>query len=338
MIGIKLCTEMSHYNELLQQIDDQDKVPTFTYVGIGSCPHAKSLEEYTDDWNQILPVFVRDVLDTKSMPVRIIHFDPAFEYHQDRIEFVKTYFASTNLKLAYNSETKTWSNDRIKITICGKAFTHTDQYTPEEKSDDWFLQELATICISRESKLVVQEFTGQDLDVVFKTAFNKSSNKKKFKDLILFDITYGSNSSCSTNLSKYKPFYDKKGNFYSLLLSTPDELKDYIGTNPDIDMYVKQYFTKQYNTILNNYHVDYRRRTRDETILFKGELYNDGSPPEVIMQLLEGELCALIPVFRDLKVTNPEKESQLVLLFETYKTYKGNDMYRWYDLTKSIIA
>jgi hypothetical protein len=103
-------------------------------------------------------------------------------------------------------------------------------------------------------------------------------------------------------------------------------------------MYVKQYFTKQYNTILNNYHVDYRRRTRDETILFKGELYNDGSPPEVIMQLLEGELCALIPVFRDLKVTNPEKESQLVLLFETYKTYKGNDMYRWYDLTKSIIA
>jgi hypothetical protein len=56
------------------------------------------------------------------------------------------------------------------------------------------------------------------------------------------------------------------------------------------------------------------------------------------MELLEGELCALIPVFRDLKVTNTEKESQLFTLFKTYKSFKGNDMYKWYDLAKSVIA
>jgi hypothetical protein len=89
---------------------------------------------------------------------------------------------------------------------------------------------------------------------------------------------------------------------------------------------------------LNNYHVDYRRRTRGEANIFKNELYNDSSEPEYIMELLEGELCALIPVFRDLKVTNREKELQLFTLFETYKSFKGNDMYRWYDLVKSIIA
>jgi len=254
------------------------------------------------------------------------------------MEFLKSYFDSTNLSLLHNSETSSWSNDRMSITICGKAFTHTDRHTPEEQSDDWFLEELATYCISQDSKLVVQEFTGRDLDQVFKTAFNKSLTKKKFKNLILFDITYGTNSSCSTKLSNYKPFYDVRGNFCNLLLYTSDELKRYIGTDPRIDDYVKRYFTKQYETILNNYHVDYRRRTRGEANIFKNELYNDSSEPEYIMELLEGELCALIPVFRDLKVTNREKESQLFTLFETYKSFKGNDMYRWYDMAKSVIA
>ena len=326
------------FSEILSAFKSTITEPSFTYVGIGSCPHAHTLAEYTDDWNQILPVFVRDVLETTELPVRILHFDPAFEYHSDRIEFLKSYFESTSLSFIYNSETSTWSNDRMSITICGKAFTHTDRHTSEEESDDWFLEELATYCILQDSKLVVQEFTGRDLDQVFKTAFNKSPTKKKFKNLILFDITYGTNSSCSTTLSNYKPFYDVRGNFCNLLLYTSDELKRYIGTDPRIDEYVKRYFTKQYEKILNNYHVDYRRRTRGEANLFKNELYNDGSEPEYIMELLEGELCTLMPVFRDLKVTNREKESQLFTLFETYKSFKGNDMYKWYDLAKSIIA
>jgi hypothetical protein len=56
------------------------------------------------------------------------------------------------------------------------------------------------------------------------------------------------------------------------------------------------------------------------------------------MELLEEELCALIPVFQELKVVTPEKVLVLASLFETYKTYKNNDMYKWYDLAKSIIA
>jgi hypothetical protein len=105
-----------------------------------------------------------------------------------------------------------------------------------------------------------------------------------------------------------------------------------------VDSYIKKYFTKQYETILNNYHVDYRRRTRNETCLFKNELYNHTSEPEYIMELLEEELCALIPVFQELKVVTPEKVLVFASLFETYKTYKNNDMYKWYDLVKSIIA
>jgi hypothetical protein len=281
---------------------------------------------------------MRDVLEGMSLPVRILHIDPAFGYQPEKIEFLKAYFESISLEMAYDPERKMWSNERVTIILSSMSFNHTDKYMSAENSDDWFLEELAAHVIQTNSKLLVQEFTGRDLDVVFKTTFNKSPSQKKFKNNILFDITYGSNSSCSTDMSKYKPFYDNKGNFCNLLLCTPDELKRYIGTDPRADAYVKQYFTKQYDTILNNYHVDYRRRTRGETILFKNELYNDTSSPELIMELLETELCLLIPVFRDLGVTNREKELRLFKLFEAYKSYKGNDMYTWYNLAKSVIA
>jgi len=46
----------------------------------------------------------------------------------------------------------------------------------------------------------------------------------------------------------------------------------------------------------------------------------------------------LIPVFQELKVVTPEKVSVFSNLFETYKTYKNNDMYKWYDVAKGIIA
>ena len=328
----------SDLHELLQKCKSMIEQPSFVYVGIGSCPHAKTLTEYTDSWNQILPVFVRDILTLTSLPIRILHFDPAFGYHKDRVDFVKEYFDSTTLSLVHDTTANTWSNDRISIILSDKVFSHTDEHTPSERSDDWFLEELATHCISVNSKLVVQEFTGRDLDIVLKTAFRKSPFQKKFKNTILFDITYGTASSCSTDLTQYKPFYDARGNFYNLLLYTADELKRYIGVDTRVDMYIKTYFTKQYQTLLNNYHVDYRRRTRGEVCLFKNELYTDTSEPEYIMELLEAELFTLIPVFQQLKVVTLEKLSVLSNLFETYKSYKGNDMYRWYDNAKTIIT
>jgi hypothetical protein len=328
----------SNLPELLSKFKSTITHPSFVYVGIGSCPHAKTLAEYTDSWNQILPVFVRDVLTMTKQPVRILHFDPAFGYHEERMDFVKEYFESTGLNLVYDSTTTTWSNERISIMLSDKPFNHTDQHMDAENSDDWFLEDLATHCILTDAKLIVQEFTGRDLDVVLKTAFRKSQFQKKFKNNILFDITYGTASSCQTDMAKYKPFYNTRQNFYNLLLYTPDELKKYIGLHPMVDSYIKKYFTKQYETILNNYHVDYRRRTRNETCLFKNELYTNTSEPEYIMELLEEELCALIPVFQELKVVTPEKVLVFASLFETYKTYKNNDMYKWYDLVKSIIA
>jgi hypothetical protein len=328
----------NEFPELLHTFNSKITQPSFVYVGIGSCPHAKTLAEYTDSWNQILPVFVRDVLTITKQPVRILHFDPAFEYHVDRVDFVKEYFESTGLNLVYDPKALTWSNDRVSITLCGKPFNHTDQYRSSEKSDDWFLEDLATHCISVDAKLVVQEFTGGDLDVVLKTAFRKSPFQKKFKNTILFDITYGTASSCQTDMAEYKPFYDTRQNFYNLLLCTPDELKRYIGLHPRVDSYIKRYFTIQYETILNNYHVDYRRRTRGEPCLFKNELYTDVSEPEYIMELLEAELCSLIPIFQGLGVVTQEKLSLLLDLFKNYKVYTGNDMYKWYNLAKSVIA
>jgi hypothetical protein len=324
--------------ELLNTFKATITQPSFVYVGIGSCPHARTLDEYTDSWNQILPVFVRDVLTITKQPVRILHFDPAFGYHKERVDFVREYFESTGLNLVHDPTTNTWSNERIAIMLSDKPFNHTDQHMDAEKSDDWFLENLATHCILTDAKLIVQEFTGRDLDVVLKTAFRKSPFQKKFKNNILFDITYGTASSCSTDLTKYKPFYDTRQNFYNLLLYTPDELKRYIGLHPMIDSYIKRYFTKQYETILNNYHVDYRRRTRGEPCLFKNELYTDTSEADYIMELLEEELCALIPIFKGLKVVTPEKVLVLSNLFENYKNYKGNDLYKWYDQAKSIIT
>jgi Fe-S cluster assembly iron-binding protein IscA len=312
--------------------------PSFVYVGIGSCPHARTLEEYTENWNQILPVFVKDVLRSKLTPVHVLHFDPAFGYHKERVEFVDAYFKNTRLGLVRIPETNTWSNGRLSVTLSDKAFNHTDKFLSAENSDDWFLENLATHCISVDAKLVVQEYTGKDLDLVLKAAFIKSPFQKKFKENVLFDITYGTASSCQTDMATYKPLYDARGNFYNLLLYTPAELKEYIGFDPMIDTYIKIYFTKQYNMILNNYHVDYRRRTRGETTLFKNDLYTDSSEPELIMDLLQAELCALLPVFRQLGVVSRDKNTQLHSLFETYKSYTGNNLYRWYDLAKAVIS
>ena len=92
----------NEFSELLHTFKSTITEPSFVYVGIGSCPHAQTLVDYTDDWNQILPVFVRDILEITELPVRILHFDPAFEYHSDRIEFLKSYVESTSLSFIYN--------------------------------------------------------------------------------------------------------------------------------------------------------------------------------------------------------------------------------------------
>jgi hypothetical protein len=56
------------------------------------------------------------------------------------------------------------------------------------------------------------------------------------------------------------------------------------------------------------------------------------------MELLEAELCSLIPIFQGLGVVTPEKVLILSNLFENYKNYKGNDLYKWYSLAKDVIA
>ena len=295
-------------NYLLNRCSNYPK--EFTYLGIGSAPHDPP-DKIDAVWDQVLPVFILDLLHNTTKTLRIIHFDPQF-----KLDAMKTYFDLKHLGLSLKEEKESywvWSNERIEIVISPDYFDHTP-------STDIFLKDLTESILKTNAQLVVQEFTGRELNETRTNVYKQISEKSLFKKKILFDITYGEACHCMTDMTKYKPIYDTYGDFFNFTLYTAIELKKVIGMSERTDKLILSYFYKEYIEILDGLHLMYRRNIK------KAENATD-EDPDALMALLQTKLRALFPIFRALKVLPSEKEAALEHIFETYRE---NDMYKWY--------
>jgi hypothetical protein len=302
----------------------------YTYIGIGSFPHIP-IDKLTNSNDQIIPKFLVDVINNTDQTIRIIHIDPQLKNDPEKI---KQYFSfarwetSSPLEFHFNDNDgfHMWltTDFRIEVIFLADSFYHTNNYNP--KSNDWFLEKMINTTLKYDSHMVVQEYTGNELIHIFKNFYEKASNKELFKKKILFDVSYNNDCSCMTDLNKYEPFYDDFLDFHNFLLYDESDMLKIIGINPKLDNVVKVYFLKKYKKILNDIHVDYRRRVKGDGHLFGHSKYNDKTSPDEIMSILQSELSEIIKIFDCLKIVTPEIHEKIKTLFEKYVEY---DVYDW---------
>jgi hypothetical protein len=311
-----------------------------TYFSIGSAPHM-TVDQIAKNrkWDQIIPEFMVDIINRTDKTIRIIHFDPEFSRKD---EFLNQYFKKyqkATFNLTFNHDASeglnVWKTDdhRIEVFIIAKHFNHLERHYGNEEVHDDFLHELNEATLASGNQLIVQEYTGHELGQLTKSLYNKSSNKDIFKRKILYDVSYGNDCHCGTDLERYKPIYNDYGDFYNLTLFNNDEMEGHIGKNPDMDKILKVNFIKQFNTALN-IHVDYRRRLKNlGDNLVRHHRYNNSSSPDEIMSILQDELTKCIAVLDRLQMITPNKKNFMDFLFKNYKVI---DMYKWYEYAKLI--
>lgn len=302
---------------------------SFTYVGIGTCPHKTVLAELDDFWDQLVPVFVRERLRTDF--VRCIHFDPAFDH---RLDFLKEYFASRHPLLTYTPSSDdrpfhAWTSRSFEVLVASQPFEHP--------MDDAFLEEMSEKVLDVGGKMVVQDFSSgmsdQYLSDAFQTAFQKTSRPDSFRKNILFDITYGE-ASCSTDMSTTRPVYDRDGNFINFAQFKPQEMLAIWGYDKALDKLTKKLFLKKFTTVLDEHHGNYRRRYLGSTLLYKKVEYDNTSAPEVVMEVLQKELHKVFEILTMMGIVTKEKKTEMDMLFANYKRL---DMYHWNNCVRKLI-
>jgi hypothetical protein len=68
--------------------------------------------------------------------------------------------------------------------------------------------------------------------------------------------------------------------------------------------------------------------------MFHNKYYNESSTPDEIMAVLQKLLSERYDIFRKMKLISPEKEQEIIILFQNYRTI---DPYKWYDSVNKII-
>ncbi len=310
----------------------------YTYFAIGSCPHSWG-EELTESRDQLFPTFFRDwVAQHPEETFRCIHFDPCFS---KQTEELSDYFMRLNIYPVESPPLENvsfWrsSTHSVEILLSSEMFHHPSAVYPG--NDEWFLESLVDQVLQGEEplnqKLVVQEFTGHEIIPLFKTLYSQSPFKHRFMKSILFDISYGVDSGCCTDMKKHYPFLTEAGDFYNLLLLAPSQLQSVIGIEKKMDVVCKYLLIREFKELLNNYHVDYRRRLRGESVLFQSGEYNDTTAANQIMASLQTRLRIVLKILFDMKHISQSNYSNCIELFENYKDH---DVYKWYTTVNNTV-
>lgn len=286
----------------------------YTYLGIGSKNRYDDIEKLTPDLDQILPPF----LDKVKTRIRCIHVDPRFS---EDTGFLKAYFALKKFKKYYGSWVS--QDNRIEVIIVCEFFQNND-----------ILRKLIDQTIEHKTQLVVQQYTGAQLISVFKMLYSNfsASEQEYIRNNVLFDITYGADCSCMTPMTQYEPLMDHRGCFYNFTLYNETQIIGSIGLHPKMDILIKQYVTAKLSQILNEDHVNYRKATRNETLMFPSSDYDVGATADMIMSVLLNKVKVILGILKRLGSLTQEKQD----LFNKYsQNYKSMDMYTWYsDMTK----
>ena len=319
----------SHLVEILQQWVPVNK--KYTYIGIGSAINC-SLEQLNEKNDQIVPIFIRNLLAEKKS-VFSIHFDPFF-----KLDIMKEYFKERHSMMEFKDLgfAWLWSNTQgpggHTVLICPKAFEHK-QIDRDVGSDDLFLMELISHCIASNKKMILQEYTGFDTACILKKLFAEFNDKWRFKENILFDISYGADCGCQTDLTKYGPLTKRNGDFYNFLLYSESELLAVIGKDPMMDTLIYGYFKKKWIQVLNDNHVNYRRRLKGEDCLFRSDVYDTTEKPSIIMEYLQNQLVQMMVIFHRLGYIDDAKEKEFNALLDGFAEW---DVYKWYSATAQI--
>ena len=286
----------------------------FTYVGIGSFPH-RTLEPHLD---QLMPVFLRNLLKNTGKTVRVIHIDPFFD---GKGEFLDSYFSKEGLTRV---DEMTWANERIEV--CVYARNYADEEEPA-------LSAYLDTILHGGGELVLQMYTGLDTVQLFRRMYSTSALPVLFIKKILFDITYGTDCNCMTDMTKHDIIYEGDG-FLNLQLYSSGEAAAVLKrcTHPIARQHFVQVASTEYKDVLNNYHVDYRRRLRGEGILFEGN-YEPSIDPDDLMKLLHWRLDACMNRLVKLGAAGDAQSKKQADLFGSYREY---DVYKWYSEMDAI--
>jgi hypothetical protein len=292
----------------------------YTYIGIGSKNRYSDLEKFTPEVDQILPCFLSTVPGT----IRAIHFDPYFARQHDN-GFLDMYFKAKGFR---KTDEYMWltPDHRIEVLVIPYSF-----------DDNKFLYRMIRQAIKYSTKLVVQRYTGHELVPLFKEIYSQYSDKDKryIKNNVLFDITYGSDCHCMTNMKQYTPMLDKKGNFYNFVLYEEQEILDSIGISPNMDQLITKHYISKLSTVLNENHVNYRKAKRGEPHMFPSTKYLIDCPPQVIMDYLLSEVKSILQVLDKLGALTDEKKQ----IYRIYSTnYMDMDVYKWYSEMAKLIT
>ena len=124
----------------------------------------------------------------------------------------------------------------------------------------------------------------------------------------------------------------------NFLLYDMDEMTSIIGYNKQTDKLIFDYFKKEFVKTVNDNHVNYRRRCKEDSCLFTvGMPYGEMADPEVIMRHLKTEIYRYVEIFKRLGMLSPEKEVELAGHMLRYKATDGVNVYDWYSAVTKIV-
>jgi hypothetical protein len=310
-----------------------------THIAIGSSPRFANMKEFTPEIDQLLPQFMLNEIQTTTKTIRIIHID---EFTYRHIPFLHEYFASFTAKgLNFTHDDSEgmniWTTDdqRIEIIFLFINICHRVHMNPgsDEQNDTWFIEKMIETTLDNKNQLIVQEYTGHEITDLFKMFYLANTRKALFKNNILFDITYGNDCSCMTNMIKHFPRYKSDGTFYNFLLYNSTEMHEFVGIDDKINDILKVYFLKKYNHVLDYYHLNYRRKIIGNTDMYNFPNYDTLTADEIMSMLIE-KLKESISIFELLGFISPDKKGQIN---EAFTNYKGYDMYKWREIMMNIV-
>jgi len=287
------------------------------YVAIGSAPHC-DIESYDDQRNQLFPPFVREMGGTWTL----IHVDPEFNDPKQQV-FINTYFK--RMGFVKGSPTM-YIHPYIDALFIPTHMENTERLE--------FLTQITKRTIQRKKKLFVQQFIGHELYPDFEKVLKRFTNDEfdYVKQNIIWDVTYGKDCSCMTDMTLCRPL--RLGSeLFNLACMTQQEVLNCIGKQPEIDNILSHVLTIKYKKYIETHHVNYRRRIMGLDVYHQTSEYDSDAQPEKIMEFICKSLYPIIEILNKLrKIPQEVYDKQLDML----NNYYLHDIHQWYSTMKGI--
>ncbi len=214
----------------------------------------------------------------------------------------------------------------MDVFIFSKSLSHRDHFG--------FFQTLVQDILNTKGKLLIQEYTGYDLEDLNQKLFACCSEKEKYKRRILVDMTFGTDLGCSTDMTVAQPFYHYDNSFINLHFMNEQDMKRWVGISEKLDTLIKKKCLSNFYHTLNQYHVDYRRRCKGENNMYGSSDYDNITSPDTIMEALQRRLLKCFDILLTTRVVGKQQEA---LLKELFTNYKNDDPYKWYDKVSTLV-